>query len=45
MRPRRWLGADTVRALQEAWLALRILGVALFLANIIVTAVWKMLAD
>jgi uncharacterized membrane protein len=29
----------------EAWLALHILGVVIFLGNIIVTAVWKMLAD
>ena len=30
---------------REAWLALHVLGVILFLGNIIVTAVWKMLAD
>ena len=30
---------------RNAWLALHILGVVLFLGNIIVTAVWKMLAD
>ena len=30
---------------REAWLALHVLGVVLFLGNIIVTAVWKMLAD
>ena len=30
---------------REAWLSLHILGVVLFLGNIIVTAVWKMLAD
>lgn len=30
---------------REAWLALHILGVVLFLGNIIVTAVWKVLAD
>jgi uncharacterized membrane protein len=29
----------------NAWLTLHILGVVLFLGNIIVTAVWKMLAD
>jgi uncharacterized membrane protein len=29
----------------EAWLALHILGVVLFLGNIVVTAVWKTLAD
>ena len=29
----------------NAWLSLHILGVVLFLGNIIVTAVWKMLAD
>jgi uncharacterized membrane protein len=29
----------------EAWLALHILGVILFLGNIVVTAVWKTLAD
>ena len=29
----------------EAWLALHILGVVLFLGNILVTAVWKLLAD
>lgn len=29
----------------NAWLALHILGVVLFLGNIIVTAVWKLLAD
>jgi uncharacterized membrane protein len=29
----------------DAWLSLHILGVVLFLGNIIVTAVWKMLAD
>ena len=29
----------------EAWLAMHILGVVLFLGNIIVTAVWKVLAD
>jgi uncharacterized membrane protein len=29
----------------EAWLALHLLGVVLFLGNIIVTAVWKVLAD
>jgi uncharacterized membrane protein len=29
----------------NAWLALHILGVVLFLGNIIVTAVWKMMAD
>jgi hypothetical protein len=29
----------------EAWLALHILGVVLFLGNIVVTAVWKVLAD
>lgn len=29
----------------EAWLALAILGVVLFLGNIIVTPVWKLLAD
>lgn len=30
---------------RNAWVALHILGVVLFLGNIIVTAVWKMLAD
>ena len=30
---------------REAWLMLHILGVVLFLGNIIVTAVWKVLAD
>jgi uncharacterized membrane protein len=30
---------------RDAWLSLHILGVVLFLGNIIVTAVWKMLAD
>lgn len=30
---------------RQAWLALHILGVVLFLGNIIVTAVWKVLAD
>ena len=30
---------------RDAWLTLHILGVVLFLGNIIVTAVWKMLAD
>ena len=30
---------------REAWLSLHILGVVLFLGNIIVTAVWKVLAD
>ena len=30
---------------RNAWLALHILGVVLFLGNIIVTAVWKTLAD
>jgi uncharacterized membrane protein len=30
---------------REAWLFLHILGVVLFLGNIIVTAVWKVLAD
>lgn len=30
---------------REAWLLLHILGAILFLGNIIVTAVWKMLAD
>jgi uncharacterized membrane protein len=30
---------------REAWLSLHILGVVLFLGNIIVTAVWKTLAD
>ena len=30
---------------REAWLLLHILGVVLFLGNIIVTAVWKVLAD
>lgn len=29
----------------DAWLALHVLGVVLFLGNIIVTAVWKVLAD
>jgi uncharacterized membrane protein len=29
----------------NAWLSLHILGVVLFLGNIIVTAVWKTLAD
>jgi uncharacterized membrane protein len=29
----------------EAWLTMHILGVVLFLGNIIVTAVWKVLAD
>jgi uncharacterized membrane protein len=29
----------------EAWLSLHILGVVLFLGNIVVTAVWKVLAD
>ena len=29
----------------NAWLSLHVLGVVLFLGNIIVTAVWKMLAD
>ena len=29
----------------DAWLSLHILGVVLFLGNIVVTAVWKMLAD
>ena len=30
---------------RDTWLTLHILGVVLFLGNIIVTAVWKMLAD
>ena len=30
---------------REAWLSLHVLGVVLFLGNIIVTAVWKVLAD
>jgi uncharacterized membrane protein len=30
---------------RDAWLSLHILGVVLFLGNIIVTAVWKVLAD
>jgi uncharacterized membrane protein len=30
---------------REAWLSLHILGVVLFLGNILVTAVWKVLAD
>ena len=30
---------------RDAWLSLHIFGVVLFLGNIIVTAVWKMLAD
>ncbi len=30
---------------REGWLALHILGVVLFLGNIVVTAVWKALAD
>ena len=30
---------------RDAWLSLHILGVVLFLGNIIVTAVWKLLAD
>jgi uncharacterized membrane protein len=30
---------------RDAWLSLHILGVVLFLGNIIVTAAWKMLAD
>ncbi len=30
---------------RQAWLSLHILGVVLFLENIIVTAVWKVLAD
>lgn len=30
---------------RDTWLALHILGVVLFLGNIIVTAVWKVLAD
>jgi uncharacterized membrane protein len=30
---------------RETWLALHVLGVVLFLGNIIVTAVWKVLAD
>lgn len=30
---------------REAWLSLHILGVVLFLGNLIVTAVWKTLAD
>lgn len=30
---------------REAWLALHILGVVLFVGNIVVTAVWKTLAD
>lgn len=30
---------------QDAWLVLHILGVVIFLGNIIVTAVWKVLAD
>jgi uncharacterized membrane protein len=30
---------------QQAWLSLHVLGVVLFLGNIIVTAVWKVLAD
>lgn len=29
----------------EAWLALHIVGIVLFLGNILVTAVWKLLAD
>ncbi len=29
----------------NAWLSLHVLGVVLFLGNIVVTAVWKMLAD
>lgn len=30
---------------REAWLLLHVLGVVLFLGNIVVTAVWKLLAD
>ena len=30
---------------REAWLMLHVLGVVLFLGNIVVTAVWKVLAD
>ncbi len=30
---------------REAWLTLHVLGVVLFLGNIVVTAVWKTLAD
>ncbi|MBA2383609.1 MAG: DUF2269 domain-containing protein [Actinobacteria bacterium] len=30
---------------RDTWLALHILGVVLFLGNIVVTAVWKLLAD
>ena len=30
---------------REAWLSVHVLGVVLFLGNIIVTAVWKVLAD
>ena len=30
---------------RDAWLTMHIIGVVLFLGNIIVTAVWKMLAD
>jgi hypothetical protein len=30
---------------REAWLSLHLLGVVLFLGNIIVTALWKLLAD
>lgn len=30
---------------RDAWLALHLLGVVIFLGNIVVTAVWKMLAD
>ena len=30
---------------RDAWLALHVLGVVLFLGNIVVTAVWKLLAD
>jgi uncharacterized membrane protein len=30
---------------REAWLAVHLLGVVIFLGNIVVTAVWKLLAD
>jgi uncharacterized membrane protein len=30
---------------RDAWLALHVLGVVIFLGNIVVTAVWKLLAD
>jgi uncharacterized membrane protein len=49
LRPTRAAKPKTVWSIgpmsHNAWLSLHILGVVLFLGNIIVTAVWKMLAD